>query len=545
MTRRNSEAGQSLLMIAFSMVAFIAMLGLAIDMGYFRYMQRQLQTAADNAALAGAIQIPYALNGTSVQTAALGAAAEDNFADGVNGVQVNVCQPPNTAGAYGNCPATPFNGSGKIPVCTVCAQVTVTNTQVPTFFSQNFGAPKHLTLSATAVAEGSLNCIYGLDTASSGAISLDFAIVNSTCGVADNSNLSGLVAELCAPSIELKGSDTIFIGGTSCNFGFRSAAPVKITTAASDPLASLAAPAVTPMPTTCTGKPGINTVNTNGVTITPTPVYCGGTLITGGATGITVTPGTYFGSPAFSIRNATVTFQPGTYYIVSRTAGGPGILLNGLNLGANTVSFGPGTYTVYGGIQDNSLFGTAVNWNNSSGTSSMFILDGGGLTLLGNSGNSGSVGQYSGGVTFYNTGTAGAGAVTSYGIIQSYFDFSAGFCGSNCQLSAPTSGPYSGILFFNDRSNTATMQCAFGIGNQAAGCFSGNTNFNTGQVSHAGAYYFPNSKVSFNFDFGIGAPYTFLIAKDISWLAAFTFNHDFRTLPNGSQVAEGTAVLVQ
>ena len=50
MTKRNTQAGQSLLMIAFSMVAFIAMMGLAIDMGYVRYMQRQIQTAADNAA---------------------------------------------------------------------------------------------------------------------------------------------------------------------------------------------------------------------------------------------------------------------------------------------------------------------------------------------------------------------------------------------------------------------------------------------------------------------------------------------------------------
>src|SRR5580658_11095736 len=78
MTKRNTQAGQSLLMIAFSMVAFIAMMGLAIDMGYVRYMQRQLQTAADNGALAGAMQVPYAFAGgaggstpTSITTAAI------------------------------------------------------------------------------------------------------------------------------------------------------------------------------------------------------------------------------------------------------------------------------------------------------------------------------------------------------------------------------------------------------------------------------------------------------------------------------------------
>jgi uncharacterized membrane protein len=115
MMKRNKQAGQSLLMIAFSMVAFIAMMGLAIDMGYVRYMQRQIQTAADNAALAGAIQIPYAnisgIGATTVTTAALSASAEDNFKDGVNGVKVNVCAPPNTSGVYGACPSTPFCGN--------------------------------------------------------------------------------------------------------------------------------------------------------------------------------------------------------------------------------------------------------------------------------------------------------------------------------------------------------------------------------------------------------------------------------------------------
>src|ERR1700683_673401 len=101
--------------------------------------------------------------------------------------------PPGTSGSYGACPSTLFAGNGgSVPLCTVCAEVTVTDTQVPTFFSQNFGAPKYLTLSATAVAEGSLNCIYGLDTSWGGAMSLVLAIVDSTCGVVDNSNLTGL-----------------------------------------------------------------------------------------------------------------------------------------------------------------------------------------------------------------------------------------------------------------------------------------------------------------------------------------------------------------
>ena len=549
MTARSYRSGQSVLIVAFSMVAFIGMLGLAIDMGYLRYMQRRLQTAADNAAIAGALQIPFAATGgTSVTTAAVAAATEDNFTNGQNGVAVNVCAPPNTSGAYGACPSTPFAGTGSYPLCTTCAEVTVTDTQVPTFFAQNFGAPAKLTLSATAVAEGGLNCIYALDTSTGAgeAIDLILSIVDSTCGVVDNSNLDGL-GFLCAPSIDLKGSDEL-VGGT-CSPPFNPARPVKMTTAASDPLANLAAPSVSNPPAVCPsgGSTGSFTVPSDGYTVTPTPTYCGGTIITG-KTGITVTPGNYWGSPAFTISNSNVTFQAGTYNIISRTAGIPGIQMASTGFNTNQISFGAGTYTIVGGVSDAALFGSAVNWNNTAGTAAMFIIDGGGLTLVGNQGASGnqggSVGQTTGGVTFYNTGTAATGLPTTYGTIVSYFDYSSGFCGSRCQLSAPTSGPYTGILFFNDRSNTATRSC--GLAGTVGACFGADFSF-VGEISHAGAYYFANNAVGFSFDFGAGAPYTILIAKDITWIlsAQFTFNDHYETLPNGSPLTQGTAILVQ
>jgi len=546
MKSRNREAGQSLLMVAFSMVAFLALMGLAIDVGYLRYVQRQLQTAADNAALAAAIQIPYAITGgISVKTAALAASSENNFTDGVNGVKVSVCDPPGTLVYGSTCPSTPFSGGGNIPVCTVCAQVTVTDSQVPTFFAKNFGAASTLTLSATSVAQGGLNCIYALDTATAGedAIDITISVVDSSCGVVDNSNLNGVLAALCAPSIELKGSNNLIFGAT-CGSGFSRVKPVTIATAAADPLINVPAPFVLNPPATCTTNTTVNTIAANGITIAPTPIYCGGTVING-KTGIVVTPGTYWGSPAFSITNSTVTFQAGTYNIISKTFGTPGIQLVSTGFLGNTqVSFGAGTYTVVGGIKDNSnFFGSAVNWNNTAGTASLFVLDGGGLSLIGHQANgTGSIGQTTGGVTFYNTGTATAGLPYTYGTISSFFDFTTGFCGANCQLSAPTSGTYAGILFFNDRSNTATASCFFG--GTAGGCFTADSNFN-GEISHAGAYYFSGVPVNFDFDFGYGAPYTFLIAKDINWFLAFTLNNNYKNLPNGSPLAQGTAILVQ
>jgi len=537
MRARNGESGQSLVLVAIGLVVLIGVLGLALDMGYLRYVRRELQTAADAAALAGAMDVYYGSGGcpgaTAVCTAGKAASSENGFVDGANGVTVTINQPPQHG---------PYAGSSY----PTYVEAIVTKTSVPTYFSTIFGVHS-VTLSASSVAAGGNNCIYGLDTTSGGAINISLSIVNSSCGVVDNSNLGGLAALLCAPSIQLVGTNSLSFGGT-CGSGFRAAKPVKITAPVADPFASLPAPAFVATPSACSGNAGFQTIG-SGATVAPLPTYCGGTHIVG-ATGVTVKPGNYWGSPAFLIQNSTVTFLAGNYGIASTTAGTPGIQLSSHTFGGSTtVSFGSGTYTVYGGITDNDLFGSAVNWNSTAGSPSVFVIDGGGLHLTGNSGGSGSAGTSTGGVTFYNTGTTpAAGSVTTYGTVTSYFDFSA-FCGASCQLSAPTTGTYAGILFFEDRSNTATTTCAAGLfggfGSSTAGaCFNGNISAGGG-ISHVGAYYFPNTAVSFNFNFGAGAPYSFLIAKDISWFLTFTFNRNYTNLPNGSPIKQGSAVLVQ
>ena len=76
--------------VALGMVVLIGILGLAIDIGYYRYVRRELQTAGDAAALAGAMDLSY----SDVTTAAQAASSEDGFANGSNGVTVTVFNPP-------------------------------------------------------------------------------------------------------------------------------------------------------------------------------------------------------------------------------------------------------------------------------------------------------------------------------------------------------------------------------------------------------------------------------------------------------------------
>jgi hypothetical protein len=541
--QRDREAGQALVLVGVGMVVLIGVLGLAIDFGYYRYVRRELQTAADAAALAGAMDLSY----LDVTTAAQAASSENGFTNGANGVTVTVYNPPHD-GPY---------ASSSYPTY---VEAVVTQTNVPQFFSRVLGL-RPITLSASAVAAGGINCIYGLDT-NAGALTASFALVNSSCGVVDNDNLSLILAAICAPSIQLKGSQIGF-GLVGCGLPFRRVPPVKITTAVPDPLATVNPPAYnapTPCPgggTTVLSITTANVATNNPLTPGLAAGHCGGVKITGipASTNFHIQPGTYYGTlsgasgtdAVFTIVNSAVTFNSGSYNLYNTntsTSSNPtpwGIRVTSGFFGESQVNFQAGNYNIVGGIMDGGaglgFLGSFINFNTTAGSSNTIILNGGGLNLVGSTGvGGGTVGQSSGGVTFYNTGTtAPTGGATQYGPINSYFDFSGGFCGTRCTLQAPTTGPLAGILFFQDRASSS------------AATFAGDLTLNqsNGLVAHTGAYYFPDATVNFDFDFGVGAPYTLLVAKDVTWILSFTFKNNFASLPNGSPLRQGTAIIVQ
>lgn len=79
----DGERGSILVTTALCMLMFIAILGLAIDFGHFLLVKRNLQGAADAAALAAALEA-RSCNGTQVctamQSAAQGALQENGLA---------------------------------------------------------------------------------------------------------------------------------------------------------------------------------------------------------------------------------------------------------------------------------------------------------------------------------------------------------------------------------------------------------------------------------------------------------------------------------
>jgi Flp pilus assembly protein TadG len=130
------------------------------------------------------------------------------------------------------------------------------------------------------------------------------------------------------------------------------------------------------------------------------------------------------------------------------------------------------------------------------------------------------------GVTFYNYGPNGGVNFVASSLTS-----------GKVSLTAPASGTYGGILFFQDSANTTPAVII------------ANSSWNT---TLEGAFYFPAATVT---TAATGsARYNILIAKDIAFtllslplgsLGASTFANDYSSLANGSPLAGGGAALVQ
>jgi putative Flp pilus-assembly TadE/G-like protein len=153
-----------------------------------------------------------------------------------------------------------------------------------------------------------------------------------------------------------------------------------------------------------------------------------------------------------------------------------------------------GTYC--GGI---TVHGNAwLNFN--AGT---YVLAGGGMAISANTAMTGT------GVTFYNTtGTGGYGAISMNGNTQA-------------NLSAPTSGPLAGILFFQDRSIPST---------DAGSTITGNSS-----STFDGAVYFPTTTLSFNGN-SSSSGYSIVVANQLTLSGNASLGSNYSSLTNGSPI---------
>lgn len=272
------ESGTAAVLLAILLPALVGMTALGVEVSTWHGTKRQLQTAADAAALSAAYQVS---SGQSDYAAAAASdAAANGFASGSGStIQVNV--PPASG---------PYAGDA--------AAAEVILSQPQGILMAGAFLPS-LTITARAVAKGSVSggsgkyCALGLDTSAASTVSLsnNAVLPNANCGVASNStNVRGLDL---SNNASIAGPVSVAASGYSlCNNASITGA-VKENAVVPDPYAA-AAPGTRPSCTNQTSS-AMNNVTVN------------------------LTPGTFCSGLNFA-NNAVVNMSPGVYYIQSKFA---------------------------------------------------------------------------------------------------------------------------------------------------------------------------------------------------------------------------------
>lgn len=466
----DEQHGQAMVFVVLCMTVLIGFIGMGVDMGHFHYVQRNMQTAADAAALAAAMEVRIC--GGVENCAAMQAAAQDALTENgytINNFITNCSAQPGTGLTLmidnPSCdnPSDPNSGPQKLNY----VEAVITN-HVPTYFGRIVGI-NSVTLTTRAEAERGIGgpCIYALDPTGAAAINLAVGVlVNSKCGIVDESNnadaLNCLIGlGISAPSLNVTGGAEGLLDGLLC--GSHPPPHTGVTAPVpNDPLAYLPAPA-----------------NANS--------SCG-----------TTTMSPYTGSPSqvnvLLGLGSTVVFNPGVY-------------CGGINITASVlgnITFEPGTYILRQG--SGGLLGAGTTGGLNITISALSTITGSGVTFYSESGSNPLANGFS--IT----------APSALGL-------------SNFNLSAPTSGEYGGILFFQQSGNTSQDSFLLDLAQGS---------------SLNGAIYAPSATVFYGVSV-LSSSYNILVAQDITFLAGVisTFGNDYSTLESGSPLNGDNVYLVQ
>ncbi|HEY1256271.1 MAG TPA: pilus assembly protein TadG-related protein [Terracidiphilus sp.] len=350
------ERGNVILLTALSLTMLLTFMAFAVDVGNFYYSQRQLQSIADAAAMAGALEINECGTGNTncavMQAAAKAAMTENgvtsyNFAAqscpiaAATGTTINLTL-NNGPCAYGSAAKDPNYGQPNY------VEAVVTQ-KIPTYFARFIGIGT-TQISARAEAGKGVPAFPTCGLASGGA-GTDITVngggviqdaAGSNCNVTSDSTSSGTCLG-GTPSATINGSVTtnaLNIVGNICDTNGGAVVPSSTNTGYSsvpDPFAGIAAP-TPPAVTSTTGYGGFS--GTSGSTYN---FY----------------PGTYTSNVNLNSGSYTVNFEPGLYYFEANvTFGNHAVTSTG---GGVTFFFAPGAnLTINTGVSS-TLTAPAVN----------------------------------------------------------------------------------------------------------------------------------------------------------------------------------------
>ena len=277
---RDDKRGNVLVLVAASLVPIVGTAGLAVDAAQWISWKRDLHSAADAGAIAGALAMKNGEDVNAVVTKVLSENTQHTYT-------IDAIETPPTAGTYA--------GDNSM------VRVVLSVSRPLPFSSLFLSAPP--TVSVEAVAQAGMevpNCMIALDTSSTGLTISGSASVDMNCGLASNSNFDATTSDkIRAGALSAVGS--VNAGGaiTTDTAVHNGAPPVE------DPFAGLVS------------NPNITSCNPE-QKITSTTV-----LLPGCYEGITVNA------------KKTLTLSPGTYYIGSKglTVNGQALLIgNGVTL---------------------------------------------------------------------------------------------------------------------------------------------------------------------------------------------------------------------
>jgi len=270
---RGHEHGQVIALFCIAMLVVLGFAALAVDVGFLYATRRNMQTAADAAAIAGSNSLNSGESFATAKSAAKDVASLNGYADGTNNVTVTVKSPAN--------PPNPGDGT--------YVEVDVAK-PVPTYFMRALGY-NTVNVSTTAVAgfAPAPDCVITLDkTAQNSLVTSGGSNLTANCGVVvDSSSTSGLVVS--GGSILDAGSVGVVASSESQASSGVTPAYVPNITAVPDPLSGVAEPSV--------GSCNALTANGHGYTASggesiSQGTYCGGITVSGGKS-LNLNPGTY------------------------------------------------------------------------------------------------------------------------------------------------------------------------------------------------------------------------------------------------------------
>jgi hypothetical protein len=327
-SKRKSQSGQIVVMVAGAMLLIIAFAALVVDVGLLYGTRRNMQTAADAAAIAGSNALKQQCGTTSGCTcdseAVCNSAAQDVAT--LNGYTNG--GPNSTTVTVGTPVTPPANPSGGIFVQASVSEV------VPTYFMRALGYST-VSVSTTAIAgyDTSPNCIYVSDPSGPKTLQLSGSgSIRASCGLlvastaSDGMYLSG-GATVAASTIGVAASSYTGGGSPTCG-GSTANCPQTKVAPTTDPLAYLQSEEPTPGPCK-TGADQITATAGHGGTITY-GTYCNGINVSGGATlnlgpGLYILKGSGTGGKSLNVSASNINGTGVTFYNTG-TAGNYGYL---------------------------------------------------------------------------------------------------------------------------------------------------------------------------------------------------------------------------